>query len=283
MGSVSPFFSRPMQRNKKICLGASFAGCTLVIVCLIIALSTPWYSEVTEVDGKIQTMVLEVSTHAFYWSFYCEGNSCNTFTIQGKPTNGVYSWYDICQDCDSQLTLYVVTWVLTFIATILLSILWLIHVVIIAALSKGYPSKGVSLLLPTFWTLSTIVILVTVIVFASTLPGSKSDDNSQCRRFLDAFIDTTETTSPCESFIGEMEWNRPSTSGFVMWGPGAGFIFLIIALVSSPFGTILAAIISSMIRRTNTEELDYGMIPMDDAMGLQMDNSYSSGFVTPGL
>ena len=100
-----------MQRNHKICLGTSFAGCTLLVVCLIIALSTPWYNELTEVDGKIQTMVFEVSTHAFYWSYFCDGNSCNTFTVQGKPTNGVYSWYDVCQDCDSQLTLFVATWV----------------------------------------------------------------------------------------------------------------------------------------------------------------------------
>jgi len=67
-----------------------------------------------------------------------------------------------------------------------------------------------------------------------------------------------------------------------MWGPGMGYIFLIIALIASPFCVILGAVISRMIRRASDEdELDYGAIPMDDAMGLQMDSN--SGFVTPGL
>lgn len=268
-----------LKKNTKICFAVSLVGCTLLLACLLVALSSPWHAEITDVEGTFQAMHFEVYTQAFYWGFYCEGAACNTFTVQGKETNGVYSWYDVCQDCNSQLTLYISTWVITFIATILLAILWILHVVIIWALSRGYPSKGFSVLLPIFWAIITILLFISVLVFAVSLPSTKSNDDSQCKRFVDAFVDKTANDSPCESFVGEMDWDRKSNSGVVLWGPATGFVFLILALVASPFLTVLGLITCKIIRKNANyfEQPDYSMVAMEDEM--QLDNS----FLTPGL
>lgn len=86
--------------------------------------------------------------------------------------------------------------------------------------------------------------------------------------------------SPCDSFVGEMDWDRISNSGVVLWGPSTGFIFLILALVASPFLTILGIITCKIIRRNvnNFEQPDYSMVSMDDDLQIQ-----DSSFVTPGL
>merc|ERR1711879_306183 len=202
------------------------------------------------------------------------------FQISGKDTNGIYSWYDVCENCDSQLTLYVANWSVVLIAAIFLSILWLLHATILWALAKGYPSKGVSLLLPIFWAVSIIFIIAPVIAFPTFLPSCKSDDDSQCRRFLDAFINSDDAFSPCESFVGEMDWSRGGNEGFVFWGPSSGYVFLVIALILSVFFGIISTALTRMIRRAVPEEPEYGMIPMDDAMGLQMNDS---AYITPGL
>lgn len=100
-----------LQKNTKICFALSIVGCTVLLACLLVALSSPWHGEYTNVETVGKSMEFGVDTHAFFWVFYCEGSGCNTFTVNGKDTNGVYSWYDVCQDCSSQLTLYVSTWV----------------------------------------------------------------------------------------------------------------------------------------------------------------------------
>lgn len=77
-----------------------------------------------------------------------------------------------------------------------------------------------------------------------------------------------------------MDWDRKTTSGIVLWGPSTGFIFLILALVASPFLTIVGIVTCRIIRRNVNyfEQPDYSMVSMDDGMQMQ-----DSAFITPGL
>ena len=97
--------------SKSVLLGLALAVSSLVILLLFCTLSFPWYAEVAEVDGTFSSLYFAVATHAFYWSYYCEGNGCSALELGGKDPNGTYSWYDACTDCDNQLTLYIWTWV----------------------------------------------------------------------------------------------------------------------------------------------------------------------------
>merc|ERR1712137_168229 len=261
------FLWQRMVGGPRVLFGFSLAGCTLTIAFLFIALCSPWYGEITQVEGKFQNFEVAVFTHAFYWSYYCDGVGCDSFKFNNFKSNGIYSWYDTCQDCDSQLTLYIATWCATLIATIILSILWVSHFVISYALSKGYPSKGVSLLIPILWTVSSVLLFFILIAFASSLPATKDADDSHCRRFLDAFVDSEEATNPCNSYSGSISWTKSTNSGIVEWGSATGFIFLIIALVLSPFFNTIGVLIALRVRQQASDKemgFDYGMLPVKD-------------------
>ena len=95
---------------KAVLLGASIALCSCILLLTGFSLSFPWYTETVDVEGTFSSLYFSISTHAFYWNYYCEGNGCSLMSFNRDP-NGFYSWYDVCTDCDSQLTLYIAAWV----------------------------------------------------------------------------------------------------------------------------------------------------------------------------
>lgn len=257
-----------MEGKLKISLAVGIITCSIAICCLIISLSSPWYSEGIDYTGAFSSGYVEISTHAFYWNYYCEGNSCGL-----RDETGIHSWYDSCENCGSQLSLYVSMWVLTLCCTIILSIVWLLNIALIWALSKGYPSKGVSLLLPIMWTLTSIILFITVLVFPVALPSCKQNDG-RCNMLSSS----RNGDSPCDSFVGGFYWGINTNSGDIFWGPSTGYVFLILSLIVGTFATLFSGYLCYLIRKNNqnNEELEYSAVALDNF-------SLDQGYVAPGL
>jgi len=267
-----------MDGKLKIYLGSALIASSFFICCLLIALSTPWYAEGVDVTGENGSLQVQINTHAFYWNYYCDGGACDIIKIKGKDANGIYSWYDACQDCDSQLTLYVFMWILTLCVTIGISISWLLTCSIIWALSKGYPSKGVSVLLPIFWLIGTTILFIVVLTFPVSLPDNKESDNS-CAMLTSFASNNLQSENSCSSFTGIYYFGIGKNSGEIYWGPSTGYIFLIVAFIFGIAVTLFNAYLCRVIRKQNDfdESVDYSAVPLEN------DFSMDQGFVTPGI
>jgi len=183
-----------MDGALKLYFSATLVWSVLVFVLCTISLTSPWYTEGTWDEGPLAQLSFTAQTHPFYWTYNCEGNGCVALNIAGKAPNGYYSWYDVCQDCSDQLSLYVLCWVLVFIAAISVVLAFLLKCAMVWAYSRGYPASSpcLSITLPTLWGFAAFLLLIAAIVFPMSLPGAKEEDKSGCQRFLNALPSNVE-------------------------------------------------------------------------------------------
>merc|ERR1712100_699986 len=220
---------------------------------------------------------------------YCEGNGCSLMSFNRDPS-GFYSWYDVCTDCDSQLTLYISAWIVVFVAAMVYSVSLILRLWLVCTLAKGYPKNTVAFCLPIFSFFAFVAVVIAVLAFPLALPASKSADVDQCNRFLALTEENSGKSSPCNSFNGGYSWSNAANEGVIFWSGSVGYVCLIVCSVFAPILLLVDAFFLRKIRMgelSNSNETQYNALSTDDFSHGEQDypmdsfNS-SSAFSTPG-
>merc|ERR1719282_93703 len=272
-----------MNTATRVSFYLSLLWSVLILVFCTISLTAPWYTEGTWSEGPLAQLSFTAQTHPFYWVYDCEGNGCVALNVAGKEPNGHYSWYDVCRDCDSQLTLYVVCWVMVFCASIAIVLAFLLKCAMFWAHSRGYPASStcLTITLPALWLVALGLLVTATFVFPVALPGAKQEDKSGCQRFLDALPANTEHKSPCKSFAGDVSWSvaNGAKQGNSWWSPATGYIFLVLASALSLLAGAMIIRLVRQLRQASVDEPNYDY----SSVGMEMENCAPSGFIAPGL